>query len=150
MGVRRLGIVMNGVTGRMGTNQHLVRSIVAIRAQGGVILSNGDRVMPDPAQQPPEPRRHGAVCGVVTDDLIAVAHALRSEPRAEDVGRWQRMAAVLAALGTREVAVEVREKGARDVRLAILPLAEIGLREFVAAIEDAPLAEVRRELGRRD
>ena len=48
MGVRRLGIVMNGVTGRMGTNQHLVRSIVAIRAEGGVTLSNGDRVMPDP------------------------------------------------------------------------------------------------------
>ena len=39
---------MNGVTGRMGTNQHLVRSIVAIRAQGGVALSDGDRVMPDP------------------------------------------------------------------------------------------------------
>jgi len=48
MGVRRLGIIMHGVTGRMGTNQHLVRSIVAIRAQGGVSLSNGDRVMPDP------------------------------------------------------------------------------------------------------
>ena len=48
MGVRRLGIVMNGVTGRMGTNQHLMRSIVAIRAEGGVVLSNGDRVMPDP------------------------------------------------------------------------------------------------------
>jgi predicted dehydrogenase len=44
----RLGIIMNGVTGRMGTNQHLVRSIVAIRAQGGVALRNGDRVMPDP------------------------------------------------------------------------------------------------------
>src|SRR5256885_12196878 len=48
MGVRRLGIVMNGVTGRMGTNQHLIRSIVAIRGQGGVSLANGDRVMPDP------------------------------------------------------------------------------------------------------
>ena len=48
MAQRRLGIVMNGVTGRMGTNQHLVRSIVAIRAQGGVALKNGDRVMPDP------------------------------------------------------------------------------------------------------
>ena len=48
MGVKRLGIVMNGVTGRMGTNQHLVRSIVAIRAEGGVALKNGDRVMPDP------------------------------------------------------------------------------------------------------
>ena len=48
MATRRLGIVMVGVTGRMGLNQHLVRSIVAIRAQGGVKLPNGDRVMPDP------------------------------------------------------------------------------------------------------
>ncbi|WP_245431037.1 Gfo/Idh/MocA family protein [Rhodoplanes roseus] len=39
---------MHGVTGRMGLNQHLVRSIVAIRAEGGVLLPNGDRVMPDP------------------------------------------------------------------------------------------------------
>src|SRR5262249_12101853 len=39
---------MYGVTGRMGLNQHLVRSILAIREQGGVALPNGDRVMPDP------------------------------------------------------------------------------------------------------
>jgi predicted dehydrogenase len=48
MATQRLGIIMNGVTGRMGLNQHLVRSIVAIRKQGGVALANGDRVMPDP------------------------------------------------------------------------------------------------------
>ena len=48
MATRRLGLIMNGVTGRMGYNQHLVRSIVAIRQAGGVTLSNGDRVMPDP------------------------------------------------------------------------------------------------------
>src|SRR5919201_6408889 len=48
MAQHRLGIIMNGVTGRMGTNQHLTRSIVAIRAQGGVALKNGDSVMPDP------------------------------------------------------------------------------------------------------
>jgi len=48
MAVQRLGIIMNGVTGRMGMNQHLIRSIVAIREQGGVPLKNGDRVMPDP------------------------------------------------------------------------------------------------------
>ncbi len=48
MTVRRLGIIMNGVTGRMGTNQHLMRSVAAIRRQGGVALANGDRVMPDP------------------------------------------------------------------------------------------------------
>jgi predicted dehydrogenase len=39
---------MNGVTGRMGMNQHLIRSIAAIRADGGVKLANGDRLMPDP------------------------------------------------------------------------------------------------------
>jgi predicted dehydrogenase len=44
----RLGLMMHGVTGRMGLNQHLIRSIVAIRQQGGVALDNGDRVMPDP------------------------------------------------------------------------------------------------------
>ena len=48
MAQQTLGIVMHGVTGRMGMNQHLVRSIVAIRNQGGVALANGDRVMPDP------------------------------------------------------------------------------------------------------
>jgi predicted dehydrogenase len=48
MTIKRLGIVMHGVTGRMGMNQHLIRSIVAIRRDGGVALKNGDRVMPDP------------------------------------------------------------------------------------------------------
>ncbi len=48
MPTQRLGIIMHGVTGRMGMNQHLIRSIVAIRNQGGVKLSNGDLVMPDP------------------------------------------------------------------------------------------------------
>jgi predicted dehydrogenase len=48
MATQRLGIIMHGITGRMGYNQHLVRSIVAIRDQGGVALPNGDRVMPDP------------------------------------------------------------------------------------------------------
>ena len=48
MTTRRLGIVMHGVTGRMGMNQHLIRSIVAIRRQGGVALADGSKVMPDP------------------------------------------------------------------------------------------------------
>ncbi len=48
MATKRLGLIMNGVTGRMGLNQHLIRSIIAIRDQGGVQLANGDRMMPDP------------------------------------------------------------------------------------------------------
>jgi predicted dehydrogenase len=45
---RRIGIILNGVTGRMGQNQHLIRSILAIRKQGGVKLDDGDVLMPDP------------------------------------------------------------------------------------------------------
>jgi predicted dehydrogenase len=48
MARQRIGIIMNGVTGRMGTNQHLVRSIVALRKQGGLALPNGDTLYPDP------------------------------------------------------------------------------------------------------
>lgn len=47
MATIQMGIIMNGVTGRMGTNQHLIRSIAAIRRQGGVRV-NGDIIMPDP------------------------------------------------------------------------------------------------------
>ena len=46
--MKKIGIILNGVTGRMGTNQHLVRSILAIREQGGVLLPDGSRLMPDP------------------------------------------------------------------------------------------------------
>ena len=48
MSERRVGIIMHGVTGRMGMNQHLVRSILEIRAQGGVALKDGTRLIPDP------------------------------------------------------------------------------------------------------
>jgi predicted dehydrogenase len=48
METHRVGIIMNGVTGRMGTNQHLQRSIMAIREQGGVKVGHGAVIMPDP------------------------------------------------------------------------------------------------------
>lgn len=44
----KVGIIMNGVTGRMGTNQHLMRSIVEIIRQGGVKISDDEVIMPDP------------------------------------------------------------------------------------------------------
>ena len=44
----RLGIILHGVTGRMGYNQHLVRSILAIRDQGGITLKSGERLEIDP------------------------------------------------------------------------------------------------------
>ncbi len=44
----KIGIIMNGVTGRMGTNQHLMRSIVEIIKQGGVQVGPEEVIMPDP------------------------------------------------------------------------------------------------------
>ncbi len=43
-----VGIVMNGVTGRMGYRQHLVRSLLAIRDAGGVPLRDGTMLWPEP------------------------------------------------------------------------------------------------------
>ena len=48
MKTHTIGIIMNGVTGRMGTNQHLIRSIDAIIKQGGVRISPNEVIMPDP------------------------------------------------------------------------------------------------------
>ncbi|MCK6489614.1 MAG: Gfo/Idh/MocA family oxidoreductase [Planctomycetes bacterium] len=48
MTIRPIGIILNGVTGRMGTNQHLVRSILAIMRQGGIKVNDELTLMPDP------------------------------------------------------------------------------------------------------
>jgi len=68
MSEKRLGIIMHGVTGRMGANQHLARSIAAIREQGGVRLADGTRIMPDPI-----------LVGRRPDALRALAQAHRIE-----------------------------------------------------------------------
>jgi predicted dehydrogenase len=47
-GIRAVGVVMNGVTGRMGMNQHLIRSILAIREQGGIDIGSGRVIWPEP------------------------------------------------------------------------------------------------------
>jgi predicted dehydrogenase len=41
-------VALNGVTGRMGYRQHLVRSLLSIREQGGVVLDDGTAVYPEP------------------------------------------------------------------------------------------------------
>ena len=47
MTTRPIGIVIDGATGRLGTTQHL-RALLSIRAEGGLLLENGDRLMPEP------------------------------------------------------------------------------------------------------
>src|SRR5262249_13415226 len=48
MKIHKVGIIMNGVTGRMGTNQHLYRSIASIIKHGGLKVSDDEVIMPDP------------------------------------------------------------------------------------------------------
>ena len=76
MATQRLGIIMHGVTGRMGMNQHLIRSVLAIRSDGGVQLANGDIVELDPirvgrnaAKVEALAKKHGVAR--YTDDLDA-------------------------------------------------------------------------------
>ena len=63
----RVGIIMNGVTGRMGTNQHLLRSIAAIIKQGGLVINAGEVIMPDPILVGRNPDKLKKIC-----DLSAV------------------------------------------------------------------------------
>jgi len=48
MKTHRVGVIMNGVTGRMGTNQHLLRSIAALIKEGGLKVGDGEVILPDP------------------------------------------------------------------------------------------------------
>ena len=48
MAQRTIRVIMNGVTGRMGYRQHLVRSVLAIRDDGGVGLPSGERITVEP------------------------------------------------------------------------------------------------------
>lgn len=72
--LHKLGVIMNGVTGRMGTNQHLMRSMVEIIKQGGVQIGPGEFIMPDPilvGRNPAKLKKLCAMSGVdkMTTDL---------------------------------------------------------------------------------
>ena len=43
----RIGIIVNGATGRMAKNHHLINSLLPIRREGGITLANGKRPVPD-------------------------------------------------------------------------------------------------------
>ena len=96
---RRLGIIMHGVTGRMGYNQHLVRSVLAIREQGGLTLKNGDVLRLDPILVGRDgdklrhiAERHG-IARFTTD--VGAALANRDDTIFFDAGTTQMRAALL-------------------------------------------------------
>ncbi len=96
-----VGIIMNGVTGRMGTNQHLLRSMAAIIKQGGVRLGPDEVIMPDPilvGRNPVKLEQLAARAGVTRwstrlDETLADPHNViyfdsqTTERRATDVKR---------------------------------------------------------------
>ena len=60
MTTRTIGIVIDGATGRLGTTQHL-RALLQIRSEGGLALSNGDRLMPEPVLLGRDPAKLAAL-----------------------------------------------------------------------------------------
>ena len=58
-----VGVAVNGVTGRMGYRQHLVRSLLSIRDQGGVLLADGTPVIPEPVPIGRNEERVRAIAG---------------------------------------------------------------------------------------
>ena len=98
---RVVGVIMNGVTGRMGSNQHLIRSILAIRAQGGLHVPGGDadlaRADPRRAQRAQARRARRRARGGALDDR---PRRRAGRPVLRDLLR--RAADVRAAAGGRE------------------------------------------------
>src|SRR5437667_4876754 len=60
MPARQIGIVIDGATGRLGTTQHL-KALLAMRGEGGLPLSNGDRLIPEPVLLGRDPEKLAAL-----------------------------------------------------------------------------------------
>jgi hypothetical protein len=100
-----VGIIMNGVTGRMGTNQHLMRSIVAIRQQGGVKRRRRSDHARAAAGRPQRGQAGGALGPApaapwtteldqaLADPTTQVSTSTRRRP----TGAWRRQAQAIAA-----------------------------------------------------
>ena len=133
MATRTVGIIMNGVTGRMGANQHLARSIAAIRAQGGVKLADGDTVMPEPV-----------LVGRSEERLRALAGRFGIERVSTDLDACLRDPALTVYFDAQTTGAHVA-----SVRAAILAGRHVYCEKPIAAsLEDAvALAKLARERG---
>ena len=74
METRRIGVILNGVTGRMGTNQHLIRSINAIIKQGGIQARPDLALMPDPILAGRNEQKLQALAEAHGPDAIGKSH----------------------------------------------------------------------------
>ncbi|MFD6663872.1 Gfo/Idh/MocA family protein [Micromonospora chalcea] len=127
-----VGIILNGVTGRMGYRQHLVRSLLAIREQGGVPARDGTRIWPELTLVGRDENRLAAIAqrhglSAYTCDLEAAL--------ADDANQIYFDAQVTAA---REKAIRAAIEAGKHVYTE-KPLAE----DFLASLELARLAAAK-------
>src|SRR4051812_21269647 len=156
MAQKSIGIIMNGATGRMGYRQHLVRSILALREQGGVLLSTGDRVQVEPilvgrseAKLAEIAARHGIAD--YTTDLDAALADPRFEIYADFLVTKARSAAIRKAIATdKDVYTEKPTAESVDEALELAALARAaGLKNGVAhdKLYLPGLQKLRRRVG---
>jgi predicted dehydrogenase len=130
---RRIGIVMNGVTGRMGLRQHLQRSILAIRDAGGIQAADGTTIVPEPILVGRDERK------------------LRSLAATHDIARWTTSLDEALAEPDAEIYFDaqitrLREKGVRAaVEAGRAVYCEKPIAEDLAAALD--LARLVRDAG---
>ncbi len=127
MHTERLGVIMNGVTGRMGYRQHLVRSILAIREQGGIRLDDGTRLVPEPILVGRDERKLRDIC------------------RRHGLDRWTTNLAEALADDTADVYFDAQVTQAREK--AVLAAIEAGKHVYVEK-PTAPTLKGAVELAR--
>jgi predicted dehydrogenase len=141
MSTRTLRIAMDGVTGRLGTNQHLIRSILAIRQEGGLPLRNGDRLIPEPVLLGRNPDKLAALAAAHGGLKWSADTAATLADKTIDVyfdtaatgGRQQRALQAIAA--GKHIYLEKPIAGSSQEAMAIVRAAEIaGLK--AAAVQD--------------
>jgi len=127
MATKNIRIAMDGVTGRLGTNQHLIRSVLAIRQEGGLALRNGDRLVPEPVLLGRNPEKLAA---------LAAAHGGL---------KWSADTAATLADKSIEVYFDVAATGGRRERAlrAIAAGKHIYLEKPIANSADAAMEIVR-------
>jgi hypothetical protein len=99
-------------------------------------VEDRDRVMPQPAQHPPEARGNRSVGLVVGDDLGIVADPDRTQPGGESVRRRQRMAAGVRSNGRRQVSIEVGVARSGDMRPQVRLAPGLRVHEIETAVND--------------
>jgi len=104
MGTRPIGVVIDGATGRLGTTQHL-KALLAILGEGGLLLGNGDRLVPEPVLLGRNPEKLAALAAASgglrwsadRDACIADRASLIYFDATATGGRPERLAAAIAA-----------------------------------------------------